>query len=93
MSALARETGYSERQLRRRLLDGVGLGPKRLARVVRMQGLLAAGPLVGSWARAAVDHGWFDEAHMVNDVTLLAGASPAALLRGRSFQAGASRAA
>jgi AraC-like DNA-binding protein len=93
VSALARETGYSERQLRRRLLDGVGLGPKRLARIVRMQALLAAGAHDGGWARAAVDHGWYDEAHMVNDVTRLAGASPAALVDGRSFQGGAAGAA
>jgi hypothetical protein len=93
VSAHAREAGFSERQLRRRLLHGVGLGPKRLARIVRMQALLAASPRHGSWARRAVDHGWYDEAHMVHDVTLLAGASPAALLDRRSFQAGAARAA
>jgi AraC-like DNA-binding protein len=82
---LARASGYSERQLRRRLHAATGLGPKRLARIGRMQALLHAGR-GESWARAAVDHGYYDEAHMANDVRALAGATPHALLHGRSLQ-------
>ena len=33
-----------------------------------------------SWARAAVEHGYYDEAHMANDVRELVGATPHALL-------------
>jgi hypothetical protein len=47
-----------------------------------MQRLLLAGRSE-SWARTAVDHGYYDEAHMVNDVRELVGATPHALL-GRS---------
>ncbi len=86
VAALARATGYSPRHLRRRLDLATGHGPKRLGRIGRMQALLAAGR-GESWARTAVEHGFYDEAHMVNDVRALAGASPAALLDGRSFQA------
>jgi AraC-like DNA-binding protein len=32
--------GYSERQLRRRVLAATGHGPKRLMRIARMQGVL-----------------------------------------------------
>lgn len=74
------DTGYSERQLRRRVLAATGHGPKRLLRIARMQGLLRAGRGL-SWARTAVDHGFFDEAHMANDVRELAGATPHSLLR------------
>ncbi len=34
-----------------------------------------------SWARSAIEHGYYDEAHMANDVRELAGATPHALLR------------
>jgi AraC-like DNA-binding protein len=75
----ARETGYSERQLRRRVLAATGHSPKRLMRIARMQRLLLDGR-GASWARSAVEHGYFDEAHMVNDVRELVGATPHGLL-------------
>jgi AraC-like DNA-binding protein len=83
--ALARASGYSPRHLRRRLLAATGLTPKRLGRIGRMQRALSAGR-GESWARTAVEHGWYDEAHMANDVRDLAGRTPQALLRGRFLQ-------
>lgn len=77
--ALARESGYSERQLRRRVLAATGHTPKRMARIGRMQRLLKAGR-GESWARSAVDHGFYDEAHMAADIRELAGATPHALM-------------
>jgi AraC-like DNA-binding protein len=77
--AVARESGYSERQLRRRVRAATGHGPKRLMRIARMQRLLLAGR-GESWARSATEHGYFDEAHMVNDIRELVGATPHALL-------------
>ena len=79
VAALARESGYSERQLRRRLTEATGHGPKRLARIGRMQAVLASGR-GDNWARTAAEHGYYDEAHMANDVRALAGATPHALL-------------
>ena len=76
---LARRSGYSERQLRRRVLAATGHGPKRLMRIARMQSVLRAGR-GESWARTAADHGYYDEAHMANDLRALAGATPHALL-------------
>jgi AraC-like DNA-binding protein len=81
--ALARASGYSPRHLRRRLLAATGLTPKRLGRIGRMQRALSAGR-GESWARTAVEHGWYDEAHMANDVRDLAGRTPHALLGARS---------
>jgi AraC-like DNA-binding protein len=79
VSVVARESGYSARQLRRRIRAATGHGPKRLIRIARMQRLLLAGRSE-SWARTAVDHGYYDEAHMVNDVRELVGATPHALV-------------
>jgi AraC-like DNA-binding protein len=88
LAGLVRESGYSERHLRRRLLAAAGLGPKRLQRIGRMQAALRAGR-GESWARTAAEHGWYDEAHMANDVRALAGATPHALLDDRFLQGGA----
>ncbi|MGZ8512741.1 MAG: AraC family transcriptional regulator [Candidatus Limnocylindria bacterium] len=79
---LARETGYSTRHLRRRLLAQTGHGPKRLSRIRRMQGLLAAGR-GESWARTAAEFGFHDESHMINDIRALADATPGELLSAR----------
>ena len=80
---LARESGYSERHLRRRLVAATGHSPRKLARIGRMQALFAAGR-GESWARTAVEMGWYDESHMINDVRALAGATPHMILDQRA---------
>lgn len=85
---LARESGYSERHLRRRLLTTTGHGPTRLRRIGRMQALLSAGR-GDSWARTAAEFGYHDEAHMINDIRSLAGATPHEILDGRFLQGNA----
>ena len=50
-----------------------------------MQAMLAAGR-GASWARTAVEFGFHDESHMINDLRTLASATPQALLDGRSAQ-------
>lgn len=84
MRVLLRESGYSERQVRRRVLAATGHGPKRLMRIARMQDVLRAGRAAraGNWARTAADHGYYDEAHMAHDIRALAGATPHQLLGG-----------
>lgn len=79
LGALARDSSYSQRHLRRRVLAATGHGPKRLMRIARMQRVLLAGR-GESWARTAADHGYYDEAHMAGDIASLAGATPHALL-------------
>jgi len=79
VGVLARDAGYSDRQLRRRVLGATGHTPKRLMRIGRMQRVLRAGR-GESWARTAAEHGYYDEAHLANDVSELAGATPHQLL-------------
>jgi AraC-like DNA-binding protein len=81
--ALAKESGYSPRHLHRKILAATGHSPKRLSRIGRMQGLLAAGR-GESWARTAAEFGYHDESHMINDVQRLADATPQALLAARA---------
>jgi AraC-like DNA-binding protein len=78
VAELAHELGLSERQLLRRFDDAVGYGPKVLARVLRLQRLLALPPDAGL-AEAALEAGYADQAHMSAEVRRLTGLTPAAV--------------
>jgi AraC-like DNA-binding protein len=74
------QTGLSSRTFVRTFRKHFGLTPKRFARVQRLQRLLrgvAPDPAV-DWARAAVEHGYFDQSHLVNDFRELTGITPTA---------------
>jgi len=49
-----------------------------------MQAVLAAGR-GESWARTAVEFGYYDESHMINDIRALAGATPQTMLAERAI--------
>jgi AraC-like DNA-binding protein len=80
VGALADALFVSERQLRRRFVDTVGYGPKRLARVLRLDRALTAARRGDELARAALGAGYADQAHFANDCRALAGVSPSALI-------------
>ena len=86
MAAVADRLGLTERTLRRRFTERVGLSPKRFARVRRLRRLLASIPADGvvNWAQTAVVCGYFDQSHMINDFQELTGITPSAY-RPRSF--------
>jgi AraC-like DNA-binding protein len=75
---VADELGISERQLHRRTLAAVGYGPKMLARVARLRGLIAlpGEPL----ARRALEAGYASQAHMTDEVRRLTGLTPVRFL-------------
>ena len=85
VTALADAAGLTSRQLLRRFDAAVGLGPKKLQRIVRLQRGLEAHrrtpdlPLAGLAATA----GYADQAHLTRDWAALTGTTPAALLASR----------
>jgi len=84
MATLAAELGLGVRQLERLFDEHVGIGPKMLARVVRMQHAvkgLGRAPMA-SLSRAS---GYADQAHMIRDFEALAGVSPGELCRERAM--------
>ncbi|HWC27999.1 MAG TPA: helix-turn-helix domain-containing protein [Solirubrobacteraceae bacterium] len=83
VEAVARELDVSARQLRRRFEAAVGYGPKRLARVLRLERALAAARGGEQLAQAAAGAGYADQAHFAHDCRALAGAPPSALLGSR----------
>jgi AraC-like DNA-binding protein len=77
---LAAWLGYSERQLRRRFLAGVGYGPKTLQRVLRLRRFLAGvDQEADGLASAAAGAGYADQAHLARECRALTGLTPGQL--------------
>src|SRR5262245_3221755 len=78
---LAAEAGLSSRQLERRFLTQVGIGPKLLCRILRFQQVFRAVDQNDSgWASIAADCGYYDQSHLIRDFQQFAGATPTLLL-------------
>jgi AraC-like DNA-binding protein len=70
--------GLSPRTLERRFSSQVGISPKRLARVHRLQKVLRAARRSGNpdWCALAIEYGYTDQAHLIHDFRDLAGLTP-----------------
>lgn len=76
---VAAAVGLTRRHLERLFQDGVGLSPKRLARIARFQRalqVLESSGSPGGGARTAAACGYADQAHFIRDFTRLAGVAP-----------------
>jgi AraC-like DNA-binding protein len=81
LAALAQELGLSLRQLERRFLAAVGLGPKLFCRIQRFNNVFGVmGQPSCNWVETAVACGYYDQAHLIRDCKDLSGATPAILL-------------
>ncbi|MEV4426657.1 helix-turn-helix domain-containing protein [Streptomyces sp. R-07] len=77
---LAARTGWSLRHLENRFREQVGLSPKRLSRVLRLNRairLLGAG---GGAAVVAADCGFYDQSHLSREFTAMTGMPPGRFL-------------
>jgi AraC-like DNA-binding protein len=90
VEVLARELGRSRQHLARQFREHVGVGPKELARVARLQRAIAAlqrraapGSSGPGLAALALELGYFDQAHMSRDFNDLAGLTPRAAREAR----------
>jgi AraC-like DNA-binding protein len=86
IAELARELGQSRQQLARSFRRTLGISPKELGRVARLQRAidqLQQQPAT-TLAAAALDLGYYDQAHMARDFRLLAGITPDQARRSRS---------
>jgi AraC-like DNA-binding protein len=81
VTELARSAGAHPRTLTRLFERGVGLSPKRFARIVRLQSALRSLPDDVSWASVAREYGYADQAHFIREVRDLFGAPPRALVK------------
>lgn len=77
---LAAALGLSHGHLDREFTRVVGLSPRTLARVLRVRRLLESIDVSDrvAWTRLAAELGWYDQAHLIRDVTRHTGVAPSA---------------
>ena len=82
---LANDAGVSSRQLERRFMREVGIGPKLLGRIIRFQQVFrAVEHCNAAWAEIAIECGYYDQAHLIRDFNQFAQQTPAVLFSGQS---------
>ena len=85
IGTLAEELGWSPKRLIRRFREQIGLPPKQSARLLRFQrasGEISAGRFA-DWDAFAQRHGYYDQAHLINEFQRFAGDTPQGLARRR----------
>ena len=82
---IAAALGVTHGHLDREFTRFVGLSPRRLARLFRVDRLLAAIDVDAAvpWADLAADLGWADQSHLIRDVRRHTGTTPSAYLASR----------
>jgi AraC-like DNA-binding protein len=76
---IATQAGMPIRTLHSRLMQQIGLSPKRLLRIERLHRVLANSRVRSvSWAQLAATCGFADQAHMIREFQALLGESPTA---------------
>jgi len=81
IATAASQSGLSARQFERRFVGAVGIPPKLFCRMQRFQRVFRALEQPDtSWADAAAQCGYYDQAHLIRDFRDFAGKPPTALL-------------
>lgn len=73
---LASEIGISRQHLARQFLHHVGVSPKTFARVMRFRRVIENVSPDVDWADVALEHGYYDQSHLIADFRELAGTTP-----------------
>lgn len=81
IAVVARAVGMSERQLERRFRARVGVTPKHYARLRRFERAVTLARQSPSLTAAAIDAGYYDQAHFIRDFRTFVGEAPGAFLK------------
>ena len=85
IAGLAAQAGLSSRQMERRFKSAVGIPPKLFCRIQRFQRVFQVMESErGSWIDAALNCGYYDQAHLIRDFREFAGETPSVLLSGKT---------
>jgi AraC-like DNA-binding protein len=76
VETLCDELGWSRRRLAARFREEVGLPPKTVARLLRLDRAIELAGSGMAWAEVAYNCGYFDQSHLVNEFRRTTGASP-----------------
>ncbi len=85
IAEIAAAVGVSHGHLDREFTRIVGLSPRRLARLLRVERLLKTVDIDAevAWADLAADLGWADQSHMIRDIKRHIGSSPSVYVAAR----------
>jgi len=85
VESLSTMAGISRQHMARKFDHYVGISPKLFCRVMRFQNMMKNVRSLGSvdWASAALDLGYYDQAHMISDFKEFSGLTPASFLARR----------
>lgn len=93
---VAAAVGVGERRLQQLFQQQVGLSPRAWSRLARLHACLRAlrqpQPRVPGWAELALDGGFYDQSHLVNEFKALCGLTPTEFL-GRAISVSSNTAA
>jgi AraC-like DNA-binding protein len=86
LAGVAAQLGVSQKHFIHEFRQRVGITPKMFCRIRRFQSVLSEINRKGSveWTSVALDCGYFDQAHFINDFQTFAGLNPTAYLSYRS---------
>jgi AraC-like DNA-binding protein len=80
---LAKRLGVGERALRESFREHVGISPKRYARIARIRRVVSRAGGTAGWADLALEHGFYDQAHLNAEFRALLRVAPRDFLAGR----------
>ncbi len=81
LASLAGQLGLGERQLERKFREWIGIGPKRFARLARFQQVVHVLKRSPSSCEAALEQGFYDQAHFIKEFRAFTGTTPEAWMR------------
>jgi AraC-like DNA-binding protein len=78
IAALAAELGWSRKRIVARFREQVGLPPKTVARIMRFERArsLVEQAQAPDWTRIALECGYYDQSHLINDFREVTGRTP-----------------
>jgi AraC-like DNA-binding protein len=85
VGSLAAELGWSRKRIVARFREQVGLPPKAAARLLRFERArsLAEREAQRDWARIALECGYYDQSHLINDFRAVTGRTPETFFQDR----------
>ncbi|MEM6347011.1 MAG: helix-turn-helix domain-containing protein [Bacteroidota bacterium] len=76
IAVIAKDLGYSERQLRNLTQNHIGHSPKRISQIIRFTHSLQHYGAQAAWASIAYASGYYDQSHMIAEYHKMVGLSP-----------------
>jgi AraC-like DNA-binding protein len=78
IAQIANKVGYSQKHLIKLFKDNVGLTPQAFLKIIRFQNALREIELSqkANWASIALESGYYDQAHFINDFKAFSGFTP-----------------